>query len=82
MKHIDKQIEAVVKTKNRAKSDLIDLQNQMANAIKHRTAGSATLGQSDCAGYFREINELYQTITTCEIVIGELIILKQMNEGK
>ena len=78
MKYLDKQIERVIKTKNRAQSDLKDLQNNYAKYLL--SSNELYLLQSDCNRYHNEMTFLYEKIKQCELIIQELILLKEMNE--
>lgn len=83
MKYLDKQIEKIVKNKNRAENDLKDCQMNLSKAILERLnhADKMPLSQSDCERYLKEMNHYFTRIEHCNLVISELITLKQMNEG-
>lgn len=82
MKYLDKQIEKVIKTKQRAIADLIDCQNNLAKTINSHCSNEPKfiLSKSDLDRYMRECNEYYDLISKCDVVITELNLLKAMNE--
>lgn len=82
MKYLDKQIEKVVKVKQKAKEDLIDLQANFAKKLNSHVGQEPkfSLPLSECEMYMKEMYEYYEKIRLCETVVAELIILKEMNE--
>jgi len=82
MKYLDKQIEKVVKTRERAKSALIDTQHALANYINSHAKCEPKffVSESDLDRYVRDCKEYYVIISKCDTVLTELILLKEMNE--
>lgn len=82
MKYLEKQIEKVVKTKNKAKSDLMYSQNALADYIKSHSnlEPKFPVSESDVARYTRDFKEYYELIAKCDAVLAELVLLKEINE--
>ena len=83
MKYLDKQIEKIVKVKQKAQADLIDSQANFAKKINAHGSQEPkfALSKNECEMYMRDMYEYFDKIKHCEVVIAELIVLKQMNEG-